>query len=122
MFRFAKLMLEVKPIRGHDDGISKRECTCVDDVVLGIEAALNYGLCKHKGINVGNGRAVCLCEPMEDMEKALHVRGNEEKSFRMLMMCVRPGQVSARRNACSNGNSGPNSIRDCGRCVVAVGI
>jgi UDP-glucuronate 4-epimerase len=75
--KFARLMLEGKPIPFFGDGSTSRDYTYIDDIVQGIILSLNYNE-NHKNvyeiINLGNNKPVTL----KDMVKTIEVNLNLE--------------------------------------------
>lgn len=74
--KFARLMLDGKPVPIYGDGTSRRDYTYIDDVVQGIRSAIDYNQSLFEVINVGNNRTVSLNELVEELEKVLGVRAN----------------------------------------------
>jgi UDP-glucuronate 4-epimerase len=72
--KFARLMLEGKPIPVFGDGSTRRDYTFIDDVVSGIHAAIAYEGTKYKVVNLGNNQTVSLIEMIRGLEQALGVR------------------------------------------------
>lgn len=72
--RFARLMLEGKPIPVFGNGETKRDYTYVDDVVSGVCAAMAYDGSPYEVINLGNNRTVSLNEMIAGIEQALGMR------------------------------------------------
>ena len=72
--KFARLMLDGRPIQVFGDGSSRRDCTYVDDIVSGIRGAMEYRRTAFEVINLGNNQTVSLIEMIRELEKALSVR------------------------------------------------
>jgi len=72
--KFARLILEGKPVPVYGDGTSLRDYTYVDDVVAGILAAIEYSGSQYEVVNIGNSRTVSLLEMVHALEDALGVR------------------------------------------------
>lgn len=72
--KFARLILEGRPIPVYGDGSSCRDYTYVDDVVQGIRAAMEYSGSRYEVINLGNNRTVSLMEMIRTLEKVLNRR------------------------------------------------
>lgn len=68
--KFAKLILNDKPVPVYGDGSFKRDFTYVDDTVFGIKQAIN-NLDGYKIYNLGNSRTVSVLEMVSELEKAL---------------------------------------------------
>ncbi len=71
--KFARLMLEDKPIPVYGDGSTRRDYTYVDDIVAGIRAAIHYRETPYEVINLGNNRTVSLMEMIETLASVLDV-------------------------------------------------
>jgi UDP-glucuronate 4-epimerase len=69
--KFARRMLDGKPITVFGDGSSSRDYTYVDDIVAGIIAAMHYQRTRYEVINLGNHRTVSLMEMIATLEEAL---------------------------------------------------
>lgn len=76
--KFARLMLEGKPIPIYGDGSSRRDYTYVDDIVDGIRAAIEYDKSMYEVINLGNNHTVGLLEMVRALENALQVEAQLE--------------------------------------------
>jgi UDP-glucuronate 4-epimerase len=72
--KFAKLMLEEKPVPFYGDGSARRDYTYIDDIVSGILAATNYTGSMYEVINLGNNYSVSLSELVSGLERVLGVR------------------------------------------------
>jgi len=71
--KFARLMLERKPIPVFGDGTTSRDYTFVDDVIAGIRGAMTYTSTGYEVINLGNNRTVSLMEMIASIERAFGV-------------------------------------------------
>jgi len=69
--KFAKLLLERKPIPIYGDGSSCRDYTYVSDIVQGLLAALAYDQSTFEVINVGNNQTISVLEMVHDLEEML---------------------------------------------------
>lgn len=72
--KFARLMLEGKPVPLYGDGCASRDYTFVDDVIQGICAALAYDGSDYEIFNLGHHRTIPLLELVHHLERALGVR------------------------------------------------
>ncbi len=72
--KFARLMLEGKPIPIYEDGSSLRDYTYIDDLVGGIRAAMDYQGSLYEIINLGSGRPVKLLDMVMALEEVLGVK------------------------------------------------
>jgi UDP-glucuronate 4-epimerase len=77
--KFARLMLEGRPIPVFGDGGTSRDYTFIDDVVKGIRAAMSYAGSMYEVINLGNTRTVQLSEMIAGLERALGVSARIER-------------------------------------------
>jgi len=76
--KFARLILENKPIPLYGDGSTSRDYTYVDDIVRGIRACLDYDATDYEIINLGNSHAVKLLDMVRALEQALGKQANLE--------------------------------------------
>ncbi|TDA64563.1 MAG: NAD-dependent epimerase/dehydratase family protein [Clostridia bacterium] len=72
--KFARLMLEGKPIPVYGDGSSRRDYTYIDDIIQGVRAAMDYTATPYEVINLGNNHTVSLMEMIQSLEEALGVK------------------------------------------------
>jgi UDP-glucuronate 4-epimerase len=77
--KFAKLMLEGKPIPVFGDGSTRRDYSYVDDIVTGIRAAMDYDRTPYEVVNLGNDRTVTLMEMIGGLEQTLGVTARIER-------------------------------------------
>jgi len=68
--KFLRLMSEGREITLYGDGSTRRDYTCVDDIVAGIMAAIHYTDTRYEIINLGNDRTVTLLELVGAIENA----------------------------------------------------
>lgn len=85
--KFARLMLEGKPIPFYGDGTSRRDYTYIEDVIEGVRAAIDYTATRYEVVNLGNNSTVSLQELVQQLEDVL---GVEAKLQRLL---EQPGDV-----------------------------
>ncbi len=71
--KFARLMLEGKPVPYFGDGNMRRDFTFIADIVAGIRAAMDYRGSLYEVINLGNTHPVSLSEMVRGLEEALGV-------------------------------------------------
>jgi len=69
--KFARLMLEGKPIPFFGSGSTRRDYTHVKDIVTGIVGALQYHGSSYEVINLGNNRTVSLSELVNELSEVL---------------------------------------------------
>lgn len=68
--KFAKLIMEDKPIPVYGDGTTKRDYTYIDDIVRGIVSAINCES-EYEIINLGGGNPISLDEMINTLEKTI---------------------------------------------------
>ncbi len=71
--KFARLILDGKPVPVYGDGSFKRDFTYVDDTVSGINRAIQ-NLKGYKVFNFGNSRTVSVLEMIQALEDALDLK------------------------------------------------
>ncbi|MBC7344831.1 MAG: GDP-mannose 4,6-dehydratase, partial [Clostridia bacterium] len=76
--KFARLMLEGKPIPIYGDGSSLRDYTYVGDIVEGIRRAMDYEGSSYEVINLGSGRPIRLLDMVKALEEAFGVKARVE--------------------------------------------
>lgn len=69
--KFARLILEGKPIPIFGDGTNQRDYTYIDDIIAGIRAAMNYAETPYELFNLGESETISLCELISLLEKHL---------------------------------------------------
>jgi UDP-glucuronate 4-epimerase len=69
--KFARLILEGRPLPLFGDGSTRRDYTFVADTVAGIRRALAYDATPYEVFNLGNDRTVSLLEMVRSLEAAL---------------------------------------------------
>lgn len=72
--KFAKLILEDKPVPIFGDGTTRRDYTYIDDIVSGVLAAIDYDQTPFEIINLGESQMVELRRLVELLESALGKR------------------------------------------------
>ena len=72
--KFARLMLEGKPVPVYGDGSTSRDYTYIADIVQGVEAALEYEGSPYEVVNLGNSRTVNLDGMIRELEEVLGLR------------------------------------------------
>ncbi|MGB9801324.1 MAG: NAD-dependent epimerase/dehydratase family protein [Arcobacter sp.] len=72
--KFARLMIEGKPIPIYGDGSSRRDYTYIDDIIEGVRRAMDYTDTLYEVINLGNNQTVSLLEMVRTLEEALGVK------------------------------------------------
>ena len=77
--RFARLMLEGRPIPVFGDGSTRRDYTYVDDIIAGVVSAIEYTQSHYQVINLGNNQPVTLQDMIAGLEDALGVRARIER-------------------------------------------
>jgi UDP-glucuronate 4-epimerase len=86
--RFARRMLEGRPIPVYGDGSTRRDYTFVADIVQGLLAAVDYTATPYEVINLGNNQTVRLDELIAGLEAALGVKARIDRQPEQ------PGDVS----------------------------
>jgi UDP-glucuronate 4-epimerase len=71
--KFARLMLEGKPVPIYGDGATRRDFTYIGDLVKGIRAAMEWTGSPFEVINLGNHRPISILEVIKALEKLLKV-------------------------------------------------
>lgn len=69
--KFARRILEGKPIQVFGDGTTRRDYTYVDDIIQGVRAAIDYQESHHEIFNLGESQTVELSKLIELLEKNL---------------------------------------------------
>lgn len=72
--KFAKMMLDGKPIPVYGDGSTRRDYTYVDDIVKGVRAAMDYDKSMYEIINIGNNSPTKLSELIAGLEETLGIK------------------------------------------------
>ncbi len=70
--KFARMILDNKPIPVFGDGSTRRDYTFVEDIVSGILAAVKYDKTNYEIINLGNNRTISLSQMIETIEKVFN--------------------------------------------------
>jgi len=76
--KFARLILDGRPIPLYGDGSTRRDYTYVDDIVGGIRGAMSYEQTPFEVVNLGNDRAVSLTELVRALEEVLDRKASIE--------------------------------------------
>jgi UDP-glucuronate 4-epimerase len=71
--KFARLMLDGKPIPVYGDGSSERDYTYWGEIVSGVRAAMDYRGSDYELFNLGNNRTIGLIDLIHRLERALGV-------------------------------------------------
>lgn len=71
--KFTRLMLDGEPIPVYGDGKTSRDYTYIDDIVNGVERAVELD-CGYEIINLGNSKVVQLIELIKIIERYLGVK------------------------------------------------
>jgi UDP-glucuronate 4-epimerase len=72
--KFARLMLDGKPLPFFGDGSTGRDYTYVEDIVAGIRAAIDYRASNYEVFNLGSDAPVLLTQLVASLEKATSTR------------------------------------------------
>lgn len=70
LHKFTKAIVAGKPFPFFGDGSAARDCTYIDDIVDGVEAA-TYADCAFEVINLGDSKPVTLAEMVETISRAV---------------------------------------------------
>jgi UDP-glucuronate 4-epimerase len=85
--KFARLILEEKPIQVFGDGTTRRDYTYIDDIIQGVRAAIDYTENLYEIFNLGESRTVELKYLIELLEKNLGKKAIIER------LPMQPGDV-----------------------------
>lgn len=69
--KFASLIMDGKPIPVYGDGLTRRDYTYIDDIILGIRAAIEYNSTPYDVFNLGNSQTVELRQLISLLEEAI---------------------------------------------------
>jgi UDP-glucuronate 4-epimerase len=69
--KFARLIRDAQPIPLFGDGSSRRDYTYVDDIVLGIRAAVDYRRAPYDVFNLGESQTITLADLIALLEQSL---------------------------------------------------
>lgn len=87
--KFARLILEGKPIPLFGDGTTRRDYTYIDDIIAGIRAAMIYRETPYEIFNLGESETITLGELIRLLEKHLDRKACVER------LPPQPGDVPA---------------------------
>lgn len=76
--KFARLMLEGKPLPVYGDGNTRRDYTYIADAIEGIRAAMDYAATSYEVINLGHHRPVSLLEMIQALERVSGIKAGLE--------------------------------------------
>jgi UDP-glucuronate 4-epimerase len=99
--KFARLMLDGKPIPFFGDGTTGRDYTFVSDTVAGIRAAIAYEASTYEIFNLGNSRVVTLDELVTSLEAAFDMAALRDRQP------MQPGDVD---QTCANVDKAGRSL------------
>jgi UDP-glucuronate 4-epimerase len=77
--KFARLIEAGQPIPVFGTGETRRDYTYIDDIVDGIERAIDYDASQYDVINLGNSHTIAMREMIEGLEAALGKRARIER-------------------------------------------
>ncbi len=77
--KFARLMLEGKPIPQYGDGTARRDYTYIDDIIDGVWSAVAYDATPFEIINLGESQTTTLLRLIELLEESLGVKARIER-------------------------------------------
>ena len=72
--KFARLILQGRPIPVFGDGSTRRDYTYIEDIISGVRAAIDYRKTMYEVINLGNNQTISLKEMIDGLEDALGAR------------------------------------------------
>ena len=72
-------MMAGKPIPVFGDGSTRRDYTYVEDIVLGVRAAMSYDGTPYEVINLGNSQTLSLSEMIAGLEAATGITARLER-------------------------------------------
>lgn len=87
IYKFAKLIVNQEPITMYGDGSSRRDYTYIDNILLGVRAAIDYKATDYEIINLGNHQTVSLKEMIQTIEDVF-----EQKAI-IQQLPMQPGDV-----------------------------
>lgn len=76
--KFARLVLDGKPIPVFGDGSTRRDYTYIDDIIRGLCTSIDYADKMYEVVNLGNNHTVTLIEMIHGLEEALKVYAEVE--------------------------------------------
>lgn len=77
--KFTRLISEKKPIPMFGDGTTRRDYTYIDDIVEGLQKAIEYKKTTFEVLNLGNNTTVSLSEMIGTIEGALGTKANIDR-------------------------------------------
>ena len=69
--KFVKLISKGQKITLYGDGTTRRDYTYIDDIVHGINNAIEYTASKYEIINLGNNKTISLSELVKELENSM---------------------------------------------------
>lgn len=72
--KFARNILEGRPIQMFGDGTTRRDYTFIDDIISGVRRAMTYASSPFEVFNLGNNQTVSLREMIAELEHALQAK------------------------------------------------
>ena len=100
LYKFAKAMIENKPIDVYNNGKMKRDFTYVDDIIIGINSLIdipptennsvtkpNESTAPYRILNIGSNNPVELMDFIEEIENSLNIKAQ------LNFMPLQPGDV-----------------------------
>ena len=85
--KFAKLMLAGEEIPVYGDGHTSRDYTYIDDIIRGVQGAMDYTSTPYEVINLGNNHTVTLNQLILSLEEVLGVNAKIKR------LPMQPGDV-----------------------------
>ncbi|MCL4105789.1 UNVERIFIED_CONTAM: hypothetical protein GTU68_028666 [Idotea baltica] len=88
IYKFARMIENGVEITQYGDGSSRRDYTYIDDLLVGIRAAMNYNQTNYEVINLGNNRTISLSEMIETIAEVFG------KKAKIKELPMQPGDVT----------------------------
>jgi len=87
--KFARLILDGKPIPVYGDGSTQRDYTYIDDIIEGVLKTIEFvqERNKYEIFNLGESRTIMLSKMIETLENALGIKAKKE------FLPIQPGDV-----------------------------
>jgi UDP-glucuronate 4-epimerase len=77
--KFAKLIIQGKPIQVFGDGTSRRDYTYIDDIIQGVRSAIDYDKSQYEVFNLGESETTELGELIRLLERSLDMQATIDR-------------------------------------------
>ncbi|HKX26495.1 MAG TPA: GDP-mannose 4,6-dehydratase [Blastocatellia bacterium] len=77
--KFARMIMDKRPLPVYGDGSLERDFTYIDDILQGVLAAIDYEATRFEVINLGESRPVTVNRMIEALEQALGEKARIER-------------------------------------------